>query len=64
MFLSFTLTGPRDSSVTIFLEITKADEAKDSLQVVYLEAVFIHTAVMPVCSRMTVNDCGGNYMST
>ena len=47
-----------------FLEITKADEAKDGLQVVYLEAVFIHTDAMPVCSSMAVNDYEGNYMST
>jgi hypothetical protein len=47
-----------------FLEITEAHEAKDGLQVVYLQAVFIHNAVTPVCSSMAVNDSGGNYMST
>ena len=38
-----------------FLEIIEADEAKDGLYVVYLQAVFIHNAVMPVCSSMAVN---------
>ena len=47
-----------------FLEITETDEANDGLQVGYLQAVFIHTAVMPLCSSMAVNDYGGNYMST